>query len=230
MKFNFKQRVLIVGNDSANFLSLCKTLKRAGFDAVDFAPNLAVIHLALKEQTYQGLLLDASSQNLDFAEILTNLASDGFFMRIGILGNVNDFQDLSLIKHAQSLGFDLLEDLAQNLSLSQAYNLRACLDFPAHLAQSIFSADNLRKALEDGKICSWFQPKLDLKTKTIVAAEALVRFQFKPNVILMPNSFLPSLMAHDLAHDLLLRSLEDTLTAHKKWCDLGFKVYRHICC
>gem|GEM_PF-5747928 len=224
MNFNFKPQVLIVGSNANNYLALSKTLKKAGFAAVDFAPNLKLVAIALSEQSYQGLLLDASSQDLDFADILSNLAADGLLVRIGVLGNANDYQNLNLIKHAQSLGFELLEDLALNLSLSQAYNLRAVLDFPAHLAQQLFSVKHLKQALVSGKICSYFQPKLELKTGQIVAAEALVRWQIKDDVVLLPSSFLPSLMAQDLAQDLLLRSVDDALAAHNLWRGLGFKI------
>ena len=50
---------------------------------------------------------------------------------------------------------------------------------------------HMEKALEDGEFKAWYQPKYDIKTRRIVGAEALVRWQSSDMGFMPPGVFIP---------------------------------------
>jgi diguanylate cyclase (GGDEF)-like protein len=58
-------------------------------------------------------------------------------------------------------------------------------------ADRLTLAGELRKAIEDGELVLYYQPKADLLTGRIVGAEALVRWQHPERGLIFPNDFIP---------------------------------------
>ena len=50
---------------------------------------------------------------------------------------------------------------------------------------------HMEKALEDGEFKAWFQPKYDIKTRRIIGAEAVVRWESSMMGFIPPNKFIP---------------------------------------
>ena len=76
----------------------------------------------------------------------------------------------------------------------------------------------LRRAIGAGELDVHYQPKVDLRTGTIIGAEALVRWLHPDRGMLYPDQFLPLVRQHGLMHamtDLVLdRALDDAATWH----------------
>jgi EAL domain-containing protein (putative c-di-GMP-specific phosphodiesterase class I) len=62
--------------------------------------------------------------------------------------------------------------------------------------------DELRQAIDGGELVLHYQPKADLRTKTITAVEALVRWNHPTRGLLYPGSFLLTAEEGDLLHPL----------------------------
>ena len=76
----------------------------------------------------------------------------------------------------------------------------------------------LRRAIGDGELAVHYQPKVDLRTGSLIGAEALVRWLHPDRGMLYPDQFLPLVRQHGLMHamtDLVLdRALDDAATWH----------------
>jgi len=55
------------------------------------------------------------------------------------------------------------------------------------------------EALRSGWIEMWYQPKIDLKRKSLAGAEALVRIRHPSHGVLLPGSFLPDVTEGSIA-------------------------------
>ena len=80
------------------------------------------------------------------------------------------------------------------------------------------------KALDNGELQAWFQPKKALANARIVSAEALVRWMHPEHGLLLPGIFLPALKALGLEERLLWRVLEQAIAAQANWRQQGYDI------
>ena len=59
--------------------------------------------------------------------------------------------------------------------------------------------ERIRQALRQGEFVLYFQPKVNMRTGTVIGAEALLRWQHPQNGLLLPAAFLPVIENHSLA-------------------------------
>lgn len=83
---------------------------------------------------------------------------------------------------------------------------------------------SILRALDNGELQAWFQPKKALDNGRIVAAEALVRWVHPDHGTLLPGAFLPALIAYDLEDCLLWRVLEQAMAAQAVWRQQGYDI------
>ena len=82
----------------------------------------------------------------------------------------------------------------------------------------------LDEALHDGQIRVHYQPKLNLASGQIDAAEALVRWQHPERGMLPPDSFIPVIEEAGRIDDLTLAVLARTLRDMRSWCERGLVI------
>jgi diguanylate cyclase (GGDEF)-like protein len=76
-------------------------------------------------------------------------------------------------------------------------------------------------AIENGDILIYFQPKYSLNDKSIVGAEALVRWQHPTLGMLSPGVFIPILEANGVIHQLDYYVWDKTCESVSKWHKMG---------
>jgi len=57
----------------------------------------------------------------------------------------------------------------------------------------------VERALDQGELCLFYQPKVDMRQRKVVGAEALIRWFDPERGLVEPGGFLPALEGHDLA-------------------------------
>ena len=82
---------------------------------------------------------------------------------------------------------------------------------------------NMRKALENNEFKLFLQPKMDLKTNTILGAEALVRWIKDDGTMIYPNDFIPLFEKNGFCVDLDLYMVEQVCKKLREWIDKGEK-------
>lgn len=79
------------------------------------------------------------------------------------------------------------------------------------------------QALQDKEFKLFLQPKFELKTDSIIAAEALVRWQKKDGSYRYPNEFIPLFEANGFCMKLDIYMLERVCEQIRAWIDSGVK-------
>ena len=80
------------------------------------------------------------------------------------------------------------------------------------------------RAMNNGQIQAWFQPKKSLHNGNILSAEALVRWVHPQVGLLLPKDFLSLLIKQGLEVRLLWLMLEKTLQAQREWRQQGWDI------
>jgi len=83
---------------------------------------------------------------------------------------------------------------------------------------------DFRDALENEKIFLYYQPKIDIKTRTIISIEALLRWKHPARGYVSPTEFIPLAEQTGLILPLTLWVLREAAAQCKRWQDLGYDV------
>ncbi|TFW08516.1 EAL domain-containing protein [Oxalobacteraceae bacterium OM1] len=81
-----------------------------------------------------------------------------------------------------------------------------------------------RKSVKAGQLQLYCQPKVDLRTRMIVGAEALVRWQHPVLGMVPPDQFVPQIEATDLIHELTRAMLDRSVAQVAEWRRRGVAV------
>ncbi len=98
------------------------------------------------------------------------------------------------------------------------------------------SLQEFERALRDGQLTLFYQPRVDLSSGKTVSAEALLRWHHPEKGLLPPDSFLPLVEGTPLEIALGEWVLQTALKQHREWVGQGLKLPvsinvspRHIC-
>ncbi|MBR6343164.1 MAG: EAL domain-containing protein [Selenomonadaceae bacterium] len=83
---------------------------------------------------------------------------------------------------------------------------------------------NMEKALQQGEFRAWYQPKYDIRTRRIVGAEALVRWQSASMGFMPPGKFIPLFEANGFVIPVDYYLLEQAFALQKRRLSEGKKV------
>jgi len=86
------------------------------------------------------------------------------------------------------------------------------------------SLQRIREALQRDEFVLHFQPKVNMRSGTVIGAEALIRWQHPDQGLLPPGLFLPQLEGDGLAVDLGDWVIRSALAQHERWLDVGLCV------
>lgn len=81
---------------------------------------------------------------------------------------------------------------------------------------------DLRQALEQNQLQLFYQPQVDVKTRKIIAMEALVRWHHEEHGLIPPIRFIPLAEESGLIQTLGKFVLKEAISQTKKWHDKGF--------
>jgi diguanylate cyclase (GGDEF)-like protein/PAS domain S-box-containing protein len=87
-----------------------------------------------------------------------------------------------------------------------------------------FFRQGLRRALEQKEFVLYYQPKLDLRTGTIVGAEALIRWNHPTRGMISPENFIPFAEACGLIIPIGAWVLREACTQTRSWADSGLPI------
>jgi diguanylate cyclase (GGDEF)-like protein/PAS domain S-box-containing protein len=120
----------------------------------------------------------------------------------------------------------LLHNAEAALKTAKASGERSLFYTPDMTARSPekFSLENkLREALERNQFVLHYQPKVDLRTRSIVGLEALIRWQHPELGLAPPAKFIPLLEETGLILDVGAWALKHAAMDHRNWSDSGLK-------
>jgi diguanylate cyclase (GGDEF)-like protein/PAS domain S-box-containing protein len=106
---------------------------------------------------------------------------------IGVSLFPNDGEDASTLLKNADIAMYRAKELGKNTY--QFYSA----DMSSRAFERLTLESNLRRALERGEFCLYYQPQVDVATGVIVGVEALLRWQHPEFGLVMPNDFIPLL-------------------------------------
>jgi diguanylate cyclase (GGDEF)-like protein/PAS domain S-box-containing protein len=83
------------------------------------------------------------------------------------------------------------------------------------------SLERIRPALAEGEFVLYYQPKVNMRSGTVIGVEALIRWQHPEKGLLAPSAFLPLIENHPLAVDVGEWVINTALTQMQQWQAVG---------
>jgi len=83
------------------------------------------------------------------------------------------------------------------------------------------SLEHVRHALGAGEFVLYYQPKVNMRSGTVIGVEALIRWQHPERGLLPPAVFLPVIEDHPLAIDVGEWVIDSALTQMERWHERG---------
>ena len=198
-----------------HFLSLI--LHGAGIDTEEFADGQG-LRRALSRRTPDVIFLDIPLESAEAIACVAALGNANYRGRVQLISS----RGSAVLAHVKSIGEQqrlqmlpvLRKPFETNAILKLLQDLR--LGHPPAVAGRVELAD----ALTNEWIEFWYQPKIDLRRKQLVGAEAFARARHPAHGILPPSAFMPAATETALIA-LSELALSKALTAAAKFAKLG---------
>jgi EAL domain-containing protein (putative c-di-GMP-specific phosphodiesterase class I)/FixJ family two-component response regulator len=87
--------------------------------------------------------------------------------------------------------------------------------------KKIYSAAELRTAIDEGQLINYYQPKVAIATGEVVGVETLVRWRHPTDGIVFPDQFISICEAASLIDDLTKTVFAAAMTQAKAWEEMG---------
>jgi EAL domain-containing protein (putative c-di-GMP-specific phosphodiesterase class I) len=89
----------------------------------------------------------------------------------------------------------------------------------ARAGRKAYGADDLRKAIANGELVNFYQPKVAVRSGKVVGVETLVRWRHSKDGMVFPDQFIGVAEANGLIDDLTRAVLKEALTQAKVWME-----------
>ncbi len=169
-----------------HFLSLI--LHGSGIDTEEFADG-AALRQALSKRKPDLTFINIALDSADAIESVVTLGKQGYFGFVQVMSN----RGSAVLEHVKSIGdqhkLNMLPVLKKPFDTTTIIKIiqELKLGHPPAIAARV----DLDEALANNWIEFWYQPKIDLRKKQLVGAEAFVRANHPQHGYLPPGAFMP---------------------------------------
>ena len=161
-------------------------LTSSGFRAHQFSSS-SEVEAALPRLVPQIIVLDLSLGDSDAIEVIRVLSAARYSGDVLLISG----HDAMTLEEVQRIGINrgvkMLEPLRKPFRVEQ---LRERIG-PVRQGIATRADATLDSALQYNWLELWYQPKIDLRTRLVCGAEALIRLRHPTQGVVMPNQFLP---------------------------------------
>ncbi|KAI3603856.1 hypothetical protein D8I24_2793 (plasmid) [Cupriavidus necator H850] len=221
-------RVMVIDDDLFALKLLTRQLRQLGFeDIVSFGRADEALALVKQESRAFGLIvIDLQMPEMDGIQFLRHLVYAGYNSAILLISG----EDPRILQSARRLaamqGLHVVGSLHKPASVKQLHEQLEGKPLgpswrPPQMPAPNFAADDLREAIAVGEIVSYYQPKVELATGSIVGVEALARWQHPHGGVLPASQFIGAIEAHSQVGELTALMLEDALRQARNWSEAG---------
>ena len=201
-----------------HFLSL--VLQGSGLDTEEFGDG-RMFRLALARRTPDIIFLNIPLDSADAIESVVTLGKRGFAGAVQLMSN----RGSAVLEHVKNIGeqhrLRMLPVLKKPFDTNSIIKLihEQKLGNPPTVAARI----DLDEALDKKWIEFWYQPKIDLRRKQLVGAEAFARARHPQHGVLPPGAFMPGATIDSLV-TLSRLALVNALKAGQNFAKLGINL------
>jgi EAL domain-containing protein (putative c-di-GMP-specific phosphodiesterase class I) len=200
------------------FLSL--VLHGGGIDTEDFADGSG-LRAALARRMPDLVFLDIPLESAEAIACVVALGSANYRGQVQLMSG----RGSAVLAHVKSIGDQ--HRLQMLPALRKPFETNAVLklleDLKLGHPPTVAGRIDLDEALEKNWIEFWYQPKIDLRKKQLVGAEAFARARHPRHGVLMPSAFMPGAREPSLI-TLSERALSQALQAGLNFAKLGLNL------
>lgn len=206
-----ERHAFIVDDEAQIRTFVSNVLTSAGFRAHQFSSG-SQVEAALTKWAPKVIVLDLSLGDTDAVEVIRNLAGARFGGHVLLISG----HDSGLLAEVRTIGEQ--RGLAMLPTLHKPFRvdeLRASLSLipdDADVDAITWADHGLEAALKNNWLELWYQPKIDLRSRVICGAEALIRLRHPTEGVMQPGQFLPppgDALYSPLTDFIVRRSLSD---------------------
>lgn len=228
-----KPKVVALDDDALYLDILVEQLRAIGVDQV-FAHTRAEEALrALREHPVDVVISDLDMPDVDGPRFLHQLADIGAPAQVLLISGTRPELLASVVEFGRTLGLRMLGGLSKPVDLDQLGALLRKCETPESIGAKMpqrFSEEGgaplqrweLERALQDGSIRPWYQPKVDSQSLRVIGVEALARWLAPDGRVLSPARFVPAMEAEGLAWPLFLCMFNQVLKDLGGWQAKGW--------
>lgn len=213
------QRRAVILDDDEFFADMLKTVTESvGYDTQIFIDSYSFVNHRYSEDDL--IIMDLSLPGMDGIEVLRVLKEKAVLASIVLVSG----QDRSVLKAAEDLAraqsLNHIATLSKPLKVSQLREIlqaefRLCLKAPSQVSKDTWvpSREELKRAIRNEEICSFYQPQVELATGRLAGVEALARWRHPKRGIVPPFAFIRPAeeygLISELTDQLLRKSIID---------------------
>jgi len=195
-------------------------MQGTGIDTEEFADGRAV-RASIGERMPDLIFCNVSLEAGDAIETVTALGRKGYTGAVQLMSN----RGSAVLENIKSIGeqnkLNMLPVLKKPFETSAIQKILQ--DLKMGTPPAVAARITLQEALDKNWIEFWYQPKIDLRRKQLVGAEAFARARHPEFGVLTPNAFMPG--ADDAATLKLAElSIISAIGAESEFSQLGLKL------
>lgn len=220
-------KILLVDDDPFALKLLSHQLRDFGFGNV-VACERATDALTVLESgagAFSLIFCDLQMPEMDGVEFVRQLARMGYAGGLVLISG----EDERILQTAEKLTkahrLNVLGALNKPVSPEQLQRVLAYHPSRDRLAsrgaRKTYGPDALRRAIAEGQLVNYYQPKVDLASGAVTGVETLVRWHHPADGVVFPDEFIPVAEEHGLIDELTRAVLTEALRQARIWQDAG---------
>jgi EAL domain-containing protein (putative c-di-GMP-specific phosphodiesterase class I)/CheY-like chemotaxis protein len=163
------------------------------------------------------VVLDLVFPGGDGIEMLRHLEAQNFKGAVILVSGMDERVLSTARRLGAALGLNVIGAATKPFKIASLRELLAA----AHANNPGFSLPDFRRAITDSELVLYFQPVIDIASKQVTGAEALVRWAHPSRGLIFPDDFLPDMAREGLMADLTWWVVEAALRTSVAWLEDG---------
>ena len=222
--------ILVIDDDPFSLKLIDRVLKNLGYSSVTLCDSgrAALKQVKDPEQRPDIILLDLNMPKMDGIEFVSFLAELHYAGSLILFSG----EDEHILQAAESLvqmhKITMLGSLHKPVTPEKLDELlKKWMPFPPAKVQEvekIYSANELRAAIENGELVNFYQPIVELSSGRVTGVETLVRWYHPQDGMVFPHKFIVMAETHKLIDNLTRVVLAAALAQAKLWQEMGLRL------
>lgn len=221
--------ILVLDDEPFMLKVLAHMLGRLGFKRVATAASGRSALGALNSANPPDLILcDLNMPEMDGIEFIRKLVEHNYAGSLILFSGEDDRLLQTADKLVRAHQINLLGHLTKPVAPERLWQLlgRWCAPAPKvrQTAPPPLGAHELRRAIANGELLNYYQPKVAVATGRVTGVEALVRWQHPFHGMLYPDAFIALAEEHELIDALTRTVFCAALAQARRWADDGLEL------